>query len=409
VAPGPPPSAIRPRSPRARSWAIDVLSPTVLAEVPDTPLGIYLHVPFCVRRCGYCAFVTYAEGEVGDPDAHAHWAASARAELALADRVLGADRPPLTSVFVGGGTPTAVSPALLAEVLDELRRRFAVADDLEITVEANPDGLCKGQLAELRAAGVDRVSFGMQSAVPRVLELLDRTHDPERVPAAVADARAAGFDHVSLDVIYGTPGERPGDWAATVDAALACDVDHLSAYALGIESGTRLGARVRRGELPVPSDDEAADRYEHLDRRCAETGLEWYEVSNWASSPGARCRHNQLYWRNEHWWGVGPGAHSHVAGVRWWNHPQLGAWGAAANSGGSPTAGHEVLDEGQRRLERVLLGIRVAEGLPLDAVDRPDAVAGLEDDGLVRRRGERLVLTRRGRLLADLVVRRLTS
>lgn len=376
--------------------------------MPDVPLGIYLHVPFCIRRCGYCAFVTYAEGEVGDPDAHARWARAAVREVALADRVLGPDRPPLTSVFVGGGTPTMLDPAVLAWVLDEVRDRFDAVPDPEVTIEANPDGLRPGQLRALHDLGATRMSFGMQSASPRVLELLDRTHDPDRAPVAVAEARAAGFDHVSLDLIYGTPGERPQDWQRTVDTALACDVDHLSAYALGVEDGTRLAARVRRGELPAPTGDEAAERYEVMDERCATAGLDWYEISNWAAGPGARCRHNLLYWRNHHWWGIGPGAHSHVGGVRWWNHAGLDRWQDALATGGSPAAGHEVLTVSQRRLEGVLVGIRLAEGLDLNAVDRRDAVPSLLDDGLVRLDGDRIVLTRSGRLLADLVVRRLT-
>ena len=249
----------------------------------------------------------------------------------------------------------------------------------------------------------------MQSASPRVLELLDRTHDPERAPAAVAEARAAGFGHVSLDLIYGTPGERPQDWQRTVDTALACDVDHLSAYALGVEDGTKLAARVRRGELTAPRGDEAAERYDVMDVRCSGAGLDWYEISNWATGPGARCRHNLLYWRNHHWWGVGPGTHSHVGGVRWWNHDGLDQWQDALATGGSPAAGHEVLTAAQRRLEGVLVGIRLAEGLDLDATDRRDALPSLVDDGLVRLDDDRVVLTRPGRLLADLVVRRLTA
>jgi len=385
------------------------LPPPARAEVPTTPLGLYLHVPFCVRRCGYCAFTTYAEGEVGDPDAHRRWAAAARQEVDLADRVLGPDRPPVHSIYVGGGTPTMVDPALLGGVLDHVRRRFAVADDLEVTVEANPDGLRDGQLADLRARGTTRVSFGMQSIVGRVLELLDRTHDPERSLAAVAEARVAGFDHVSLDLIYGTPGERPEDWAATVDAALGTGIDHLSAYALGIEPGTKLAARVRSGALAEPSGDDAAARYEEVDRRCAAAGLDWYELSNWSTGPGAECRHNVGVWQDHHWWGIGPGAHSHVGGLRWWNHPAFGDWQDPLADGRSPVAGWEAPDAGQRVLERVMLGIRLAEGLPVAVLPRPEAVDGLVADGLVVRRGDRVVLEDRGRMLADLVVRRLMA
>ncbi|UDY34385.1 radical SAM family heme chaperone HemW [Dermatobacter hominis] len=379
------------------------------AEATTAPaLGIYLHVPFCARRCGYCAFVTYAPGELTAEQTHRRWADAAIAELAVADRELGPDRPPLTSVFLGGGTPTAVVPGLLAEVLDEVRRRFDVADDLEVSVEANPDGLADGQLDRLAEMGVTRASFGMQSAVPRVLDLLDRTHDPDAVPRAVAAARAAGIASVSLDLIHGTPGETAADWERTLDAALALAPDHLSAYALGIEPGTKLAARVRSGSLPEPSPDEAADRYEALSARAEAAGLHWYEVSNWARTADDRCRHNLLYWRDDDWWGLGPGAHSHVGDRRWWNHAGLDEWGAAAWAGRVPAAGSEVLDPSQRSMERVMLGIRLAEGLPLDVVPVPGAVAALVDDGLVDVVGDRLVLTQAGRLLADTVVRAVT-
>ncbi len=375
-------------------------------------LGLYVHVPFCARRCGYCAFVTYAPGELSADRTHRQWADAAVAEVAVADRELttmrGPDRPPLTSVFLGGGTPTAVAPALLGEVLDEIRRRFEVDDGLEVSLEANPDGLVDGQLDRLAALGVTRVSFGMQSAVPRVLDLLDRTHDPDSVPRAVSAARAAGIGSVSLDLIHGTPGETAADWGRTLDAALALEPDHLSAYALGIEQGTKLAARVRSGALPAPSPDEAAERYEALSSRAEAAGLQWYEVSNWARTPADRCRHNLLYWRDDDWWGVGPGAHSHVGDRRWWNHAGLDDWGRAAVTGEVPAEGFEQLTPEQRSMERVMLGIRLAEGLPLDAVPERGAIDRVVGDGLVGRVGDRLVLTDEGRLLADTVVRALT-
>ncbi len=393
---------------------MEALPTAARAEVPGTPLGLYVHVPFCIRRCGYCAFVTYAEGETGDADAHRRWADAAVQEVALADRVLGADRPALTSVYFGGGTPTSVDPDLLGRVLAEVRRRFDVGPATEVTVEANPDGLRPGRLERLRELGATRVSFGLQSASTRVLELLDRTHPPERAVAAVAGARAAGFDQVSLDLIHGTPGETAGEWTATVALALSSGVDHLSAYALAVEPGTKLAARVRRGELPAPVADDAADRYEVLDRACRDAGLDWYELSNWADRPAARCRHNLLYWRNQNWWGVGPGAHSHVGPVRWWNPAGLAAWWDPLAVGRSPVEGSEVLDAAERRTERIMLGLRLAEGLAVSGDLDPDGIAALVDDGLVDIAGattgedqDRLVLTDRGRLLADLVARRL--
>ncbi len=389
--------------------------PEVPAAPGDVPLGIYVHVPFCVRRCGYCAFVTTAPGDgVSEADwdrTHRRWADAAIAELATADRLLGPDRPALTSIYFGGGTPTTIDPALITRILGAVRERFDVRDDLEVTIEANPDGLRAGPFEQLVEGGVTRCSLGLQSAVPRVLDLLDRTHPPDRAVAAVEAARRAGMRHVGLDLIYGTPGERPEDWTASIDLALGCGVDHLSVYALAVEPGTKLAARVRRGDLPAPDPDEAAERYLTVDRACRSVGLHRYELSNWARGESARCRHNLLTWRDHHWWGIGPGAHSHIGDRRWWNHADLRAWSLTAIAGDLPAAGGEVLDEGQRRTERIMLGLRLDEGVPpadeggpmLD----PDAVRSLVEDGLIEAVGTRVRLSDRGRLLADHAIRRL--
>ena len=378
-------------------------------EVHERPLGLYVHVPFCARRCGYCAFTTFALGDEGDRDAQDRYVDAALAELDVADRVLGPDRPPLSSVYLGGGTPTMLTTAQLSRLRDGVRSRFELDAQVELSIEANPDGLRPEQLHELREAGATRVSFGMQSLSRRVLRTLDRTHDPERALAAVAAAAAAGFEHVSLDLIYGTPGETADDWTCTVREVVATGVDHVSAYALGIEPGTKLAARVRHGELRAPDSDEAADRYVAADELLSAAGFEWYELSNWARTPGARCRHNLLYWRNDHWWGVGPGAHSHVSGVRWWNHAELDRWGAQALGGDPPAAGNEVLDDDQRELERVLLGVRLSDGLPLDDRLDPAGLDRLVRSGLIVERSERVVATPQGRLLADYVVRELVG
>lgn len=376
---------------------------------PQVPLGIYLHVPWCRRRCGYCAFNTWVL-DADDPDATAAagraFAGAVDAEVDLADSVLGNGRPPLTSVFVGGGTPSLLDPAVLGSALASVLDRFEVAADLEVTVEANPDDVDDRWLARTRELGATRLSVGMQSAAPRVLELLDRLHDPERPASVVERARSAGFDHVSLDLIIGTPGESATDWERTLDVALGAPVDHLSAYALSIEPGTKLAARVRDGRLGEPSGDEAAQRYEVLDRRARSVGLEWYELSNWATDTEARCRHNLLTWQGHDWWGIGPGAHSHVRGVRWWNVDRPDDWAQRLAGGSPPAAGWEVLTDEQRSLERIMLGMRLAEGLPVEDVDADEADR-LSADGLVDLRGERVVLTLAGRLLADLVVRRL--
>jgi putative oxygen-independent coproporphyrinogen III oxidase len=380
-----------------------------LAGSSGRPLGVYVHVPYCAARCGYCDFNTY----VAEPAERARWRAAAVAEVELAARVLGPRR--VATVFFGGGTPTLLPAADLAGLLGAVRDRFGLAPDAEVTTEANPDSVTPESLAALADAGFTRVSFGMQSAVPRVLAVLDRTHDPARVPQAVAWARDAGLA-VSLDLIYGTPGESLDDWRTSLDAALACEPDHLSAYALVVEEGTRMAARVRRGELPLPDDDTLADAYEAADAVLTGAGYDWYEVSNWARTPDDACRHNLGYWRGDDWWGVGPGAHSHVGGVRWWNvrHPRAYAGRLAA--GGSPAQAREVLTDAERQEERVLLAVRLADGLPLTDLEpgaRP-RVAELVAEGLAEpgpalgADGERrVVLTLRGRLLADSVVRTL--
>ena len=389
------------------------------AAVGARPLGMYVHVPFCAVRCGYCDFNTYTATELGGADgpagsSQASFAEGALRELDLARSVLGPAAPEVSTVFVGGGTPTLLPAADLVRVLDGIRERFGLAADAEVTTEANPDSVTPSSLAALREGGFTRVSFGMQSAVPRVLQTLDRTHDPANVARAVSGAREAALA-VSLDLIYGTPGESLEDWRASLEAAIALDPDHISAYALTVEPGTRLHARVRRGELPMPTGDDEADKYELADDLLGSAGYDWYEISNWsraASEEDLRCRHNLAYWRGDDWWGVGPGAHSHVAGTRWWNVKHPSSWAGRLAQGESPAAAREVLDTGQQHDEEVLLGVRLVDGLPVSALtdEGRRAVAGLVADRLVDGRAAvrgRVVLTRRGRLLADTVVQAL--
>ncbi|UVS77714.1 Oxygen-independent coproporphyrinogen-III oxidase 1 [Actinokineospora sp. UTMC 2448] len=374
--------------------------------------GIYVHVPFCATRCGYCDFNTYTPGELGGSASPSSWLAAVGRELELAARVL-PDAPRASTVFVGGGTPSLLGAAGLASVLDLVRSTVGLADGAEVTTEANPESTSPGFFADLRAAGYTRVSLGMQSAAPHVLKVLDRNHTPGRAVTAAREARAAGFEHVNLDLIYGTPGESAADLALSLDAVLAAGVDHVSAYALIVEDGTALARRVRRGELPMPDDDVLADRYEQVDAALTAAGLTWYEVSNWASSPEARCHHNLLYWRGDNWWGVGPGAHSHVGGVRWWNVKHPARYAAALADGVSPAAARETLSPDDQRIERILLELRLADGLPADVLDRSGraeadqaALDGLLDAAALAE--GRCVLTDAGRLLADAVVRRLT-
>ncbi len=388
------------------------LPDAALAEFGSQPFGLYVHVPFCTVRCGYCDFNTYTAEELGDaPGAsRSTYAEAVIAEIRHARRVLGDRDMQIDTIFFGGGTPTLIKPADLGAVVASAAAEFGLADGVEITTEANPDSVAAWDLAELRSAGFNRISFGMQSAVDHVLRVLDRTHDPLRVPAAVDWARQAGFEEVSLDLIYGTPGESISDWETSLDAALACEPDHVSAYSLIVEDGTALARRVRRGELPMPDDDDLADKYDLADERLTAAGLEWYEVSNWARRPESRCRHNILYWTGGHWWGAGPGAHSHVGGVRWWNVKHPAAYADRLAAGTSPALAYEQLSDDDRLIERILLELRLRDGLPVLALDRNGRaqVARLVEEGLVTLATERLVLTRRGRLLADAVVRDLT-
>lgn len=402
------------------------LPEAVVNGAQDRALGVYIHVPFCSKRCGYCDFNTYTAAELGGGADQAAYAETAGQELALAAQVLtraGLPRRPVSTIFFGGGTPTLLPPDDLATLISAIRERWGLVADPEVTVEANPDSVTAESLDRLARAGVTRVSFGMQSAVPHVLAVLDRTHEPAAVARGVRWARQAGLA-VSLDLIYGTPGESLDDWRTSLGAAIDLAPDHISAYALVVEDGTRLAQRVRRGEMPAPDEDDLADKYETADDLLAAAGFAWYEVSNWATSPAQACRHNLGYWRGDDWWGIGPGAHSHVGGVRWWNVKHPRAYAERLRAGVSPAQGREVLDAVQRHEEAVLLGVRLAEGLDtrhLHASDLDPAagrrVADLVGDGLLVERVEgdprgggprrRLVLTRRGRLLADAVVRAL--
>jgi putative oxygen-independent coproporphyrinogen III oxidase len=384
------------------------------ARLGDAPFGVYVHVPFCVTRCGYCDFNTYTATELGSGASRETYAALACAEIRQAGRVLAGRHGPVQTVFFGGGTPTLLPLADLIAMLHAIDAEFGLAADVEVTTEANPETVDQRMLADLRAGGFTRISLGMQSAVPHVLAVLDRVHSPGRPEQCVAWARSAGFDHVSLDLIYGTPGESDADWRASLDRALAAAPDHISAYSLIVEEGTRLAARIRRGELPMPDDDVLADRYLIADARLAEAGLHWYEVSNWAADPASQCRHNQLYWTGGDWWGVGPGAHSHVAGTRWWNVRHPAAYAARIGAGVSPGQAREILTDAEQATEQVMLLTRLSAGCPLSDLSIAGRAAAAEavadglatqdalDAGFVR-------LTRQGRLLADAVIRKITS
>ncbi len=377
-------------------------------------LSVYLHVPFCATRCGYCDFNTYTAGELGSSASPESWLDAALAEIDLAARVLAAsgDRRPVQTVFVGGGTPSLLGAQKLITLLRAVDHTFGLVPGAEVTTEANPESTDSDLLAALREAGYTRVSLGMQSIAPHVLAVLERRHTPGRALQAAGWARDAGFEHVSLDLIYGTPGEADTDFTDSLRAAIGAGVDHVSAYSLIVEPGTRLARQVRSGQLAAPSDDVLADRYVTADSLLDDAGLSWYEVSNWASSPADRCRHNLAYWTGGDWWGIGPGAHSHVGGVRWWNVKHPARYAAALGAGRSPGHAREVLDDAARRSERILLELRLNSGLDLALLSEVglhqaerEAEGGLLDPAALA--GGRAVLTRSGRLLADGVALRL--
>lgn len=388
------------------------LPATALATLGDRPFGVYVHVPFCASRCGYCDFNTYVPGESGSETAG--YVDALLTELRLARRVLGDGRPPAATVYVGGGTPTLLPPGELRRLLDGVRTHLGVADGAEITVEANPESVDAAALAALREAGFTRISLGMQSAVPSVLDTLHRRHAPGRAVDAAHQARGAGFEQIGVDLIYGTPGETADDWRASLEAALAACPTHISTYSLVVEPGTLLAAQVRRGEVTMPQEDVVVERFTTADRVLSAAGLHWYETCSWAVDEAARCRHNLGYWTGANWWGAGPGAHSHIGGVRWWNtlHPR--SWAARLRARRSPAAGREHLDRAARQLERVMLGLRLADGVALTDLSSAgrSAAARQVADGLLEPGAHaqgRAVLTRLGRLLADPVTLALAS
>ena len=373
---------------------------------PQVPLGIYVHVPFCAARCGYCDFNTYVPSGPGQPSEYVE---AALQELARARAELG--ERPVSTVFIGGGTPTLLGAPQLLRLLEGVERAFGLLPDAEVTTEANPESTDPRLFRALREGGFTRVSLGMQSVAPHVLRTLDRMHTPGRATAAALEAREAGFEHVSLDLIYGTPGETDADWERTLEAALAAGPDHVSAYALTVERGTAMARAVSSGRLAAPDDADQARRYALADELLSSRGFDWYELSSWATGADARCRHNIGYWRSYDWWGIGPGAHSHVGGVRWWNVLRPSAYAERLRRGQSPAADHEILSSEQRALEAVMLGLRERGGLALTTLSA-SAARAVELE--VARRRVTIVdgsvqLTRKGRLFADAVVRELSA
>ena len=410
---------------------------------------VYIHVPFCLRRCGYCDFNTYTAVDLGDGASRGNYAAMTIREMRLVrdwQERHGIAEPPASTVFFGGGTPTILPADDLIAILNAIRELWGVEDGAEITTEANPDTVDAATIRALADGGFTRVSFGMQSAVPHVLRTLDRTHTPANVEAGVRAAGAAGL-RSSVDLIYGAPGEGLEDWRTSVRTAIDLGVNHISAYALTVEPTTKMGRQIAAGVLPKPDDDDEAAKYEIADELFSAAGLQWYEISNWAR-PGYESRHNLGYWRNVDWAGIGPGAHSHYnrvepascrsesersarphgsspqdcdahGAIRSWDlaHPRL--WSERVNAGQVPWAGSESITPMEALEETIMLGLRLREGLDLTALktsldvggaassDIDAGVAELEREGLVERRGSRLIPTLRGRLLNDAVIERM--
>ena len=375
-------------------------------------LSFYIHIPYCAKRCGYCDFNTYTPSELksGDLDSlSSSYIDSAIKEIEMAAQVVGSATIP--TIFFGGGTPSLLPAAQLARVIEAIRGRFTLDKDIEITLEANPDSLTQEFLDEIKSAGATRISMGMQSAVGSVLKVLDRTHNPESVGRAVSMVRAAGFKHVSVDLIYGSPGETIDDWRRSLEYALALDIDHISAYALIVEKGTKLAAQINRGELTMPPDDQSADKYLLADQLFEAAGFNWYELSNW-SKPSGQCRHNIAYWDGSFWWGVGAGAHSYLNGKRWWNVKHPSSYQEKILQGQSPELSHEILTPENLSDEFIMLQIRRREGIlhnHLSSVQIAKAEEFLSSGFLDSASWQdmRLVLSRDGRLIADKIVREL--
>ena len=373
-------------------------------------LSFYIHIPYCVKRCGYCDFNTYTPAELKGPDLESvskNYISAVLKEIELAQKTVGAAEVP--SIFFGGGTPSLMPAAELARVIQEIRESFELSPDSEITIEVNPDSVSLDFLEKMRQAGANRISMGMQSAVPHVLKVLDRTHNPENVSTAVEKARQAGFEHVSVDLIYGAPGESISDWQQSVTSALQLPIDHISAYALIIEKGTKLAAQISRGEVQMPPDEETAEKYLIADSAFEAAGFNWYELSNW-SKPGGQCRHNIAYWNGSMWWGVGPGAHSYFDNRRWWNVKHPATYQQKINAGESPVQSEEILSEENLADEYLMLQIRRREGIPHRNLKDSQVSRAAEyvDSGHLDQAewtAQKLVLTQQGRLIADRIVR----
>ena len=373
--------------------------------LPVSNFGIYVHVPFCTVRCGYCDFNTYTPDELQRADAAETWAESLVKEITYSLEQI--EKPQiLKSIFFGGGTPSLLSPEILKKIFTKVSSEFNLAKDIEITLEANPDTITKEIVKTWIDLGINRISIGMQSSDSAVLKTLDRTHNPENVKKAVNILQAAGLSNFSLDLIYGTPGESLTSWEQTVTTAIELEPPHISAYALTIEPGTALYRKTKLQQIPPVSADDQADKYLLLDKILSERNLPWYEISNWAQ-PGFECQHNLNYWNNQNWWGYGPGAHSHIAGVRWWNVKHPFSYSKKLTAEKNAIEEKEILSTAQINLERVMLALRLKSSDLKEIVPNATLINWLRE-GYLKEDLNNFELTPKGRLLLDTLVNQLT-
>jgi oxygen-independent coproporphyrinogen-3 oxidase len=377
-----------------------------IANLKNKPFSLYVHVPYCSKRCGYCDFNTYTPSELDRDDQIESWLQSAIKETIFARKILG-ESLTVDTIFFGGGTPSLLEASVIKEFINNVSKHFELKKDLEITLEANPDTITQSKAEDWLKAGINRISLGMQSSAANVLQVLDRTHNPANVLSSVEILKKAGFTNFSLDLIYGTPGESLEDWSNSLKDAIAINPPHISAYSLVIEPGTKMGSQLSRGEIKAVSDDDAADKYQLAEKLLNENGYSWYEISNWAKE-NKECQHNLNYWKGNNWWGIGPGAHSHINGVRWWNQKLPKNWRESLDKDQSPALAREKLTNEQIRNEEVMLLSRLKTGINRSDFDQKN-IEKLIEDKLVNDVSGKLELTLEGRLLADVVFRQLTA
>lgn len=379
---------------------------TNLFDLVNKPFSLYVHVPYCSKRCGYCDFNTYTPSELDREDQIESWLNSAVKEIELARRVL-KEELTIDTIFFGGGTPSLLDSNTVDNFIQSVKSNFKLKPGLEITIEANPDSITEEKSQRWLNSGINRVSIGMQSSTKEVLKKLDRTHNPDNVSHSVDILKKSGFNNFSLDLIYGTPGESLIDWENSLKDAIALNPPHISAYSLVIEPGTKMGAQLNRGEISQVNDDEAADKYQLADEMLNKNNYSWYEISNWAKKD-KECKHNLNYWLGNNWWGIGPGAHSHVNGVRWWNHKLPKVWRELLEKQNSPALAREVLSEDQIKSEQLMLLSRLRTGLGNQELDE-NRIENLIANQLATLDANKIVLTLKGRLLADEVFRQLSA